>query len=1317
MALQIEPVKILDSRYQEINYFSLNNPVAVNLVFNYTLAEGETFTNILVDAVDIYPDGIYSGNDYSKQAPVCKGEGGKYSCISSIIMKAKNSTFNITVKGTYSASLGTVAVENSTLINLNADNSRPQATFLGTEYCNGEKCYVASDKRTDLKMIMQDERATFTKVSVGFKVGTKTVLGNECTDMTCIGDARITCQDNQILSLNIWHNGIISKDDLGNKINGSSVNLTCDASPPVIKAHQISSAIGTNTLVIDKDILLEFNATDIASPVLNITVNADSVAAGNVTAECTKPSVNGINFICRAIVTPAVDQPGQYEFKVQIEDIVGRVAKESLNLNIMKTTNETINLWHVSGVEQSTNTFSRPNLEFERTLFAKVNVQPSGTAEIVSIAPEGKCYAAVPNVSGIDSDIVSVKSITKQGQSLYLKIAVRENNDGRYDKIANLTFNCPVSISSKKGNYYYSTPEKDNFTINIVLKDELNIQQRHENEINRTTKNIEDNLKTLNSLNKMVSYANGICAVCGGMSEVTAILSSVEAIMGVYPPTKSAAIGLGATTDGLQTGIYSGICENSDRICQFVTCKSDVQTAATSWMGESLGGENGVYKTLGYENAASSLDPYKSYFVAVATLCVPAIAYHYNTYVGIQCNYLDCISNDYVKYGQDISTCQQDKAFSECMYWSGGALDAIPFVSMFRDITTRIGGMMKDPVQLFGFALPFACRPFKTESIVHGACVTVQEVFSVARSVTTLNDMATQVTKMFQNNGITANCGTVIANSKLAYTKKTQVGYSNDDYNPTKHTDNKEITCTGGDCKYKGALGEYTMRVIDTGETKNGEEVYDVLYYNGNKKVNPLDAKSYADYVRTAPTSNEYKAYQSAQAKVLEAKAALAKIDGSNKINEINKAKVDLAAAEGDLVAAKNKVPANELVPTEYSEEDLDNTIGAAAIKLDKQSRIELEERFGIKAEMLAVSKAQYDYASFIKKGLKTKQDNEQRLADEKALKKLLDRPEDKLSDKEKTKIKQLRESLQASVASTEYNAVKNAEKAVADAQLAASKAGGSTGYEKALSNVHDAELKLNDAKKNLDAKTKNYDFGSDADIAKINAEIDSFNAELKTKRQALKEAMTNEKFTKYFGSWTATTMSAWGNVNAVAGMRSFLNMNWGKFNPGGKMAQAGDFLIEDVSQFEKAWCSAAIKPSQRLGDTVIMNSITSDSFRTGAQVGGRKSKLVNDGTKSYYEYWVQGNVITSKRDGLIIKVIMVDSQGKETDMTTKILGETTPLQEGVQFVFGRPSVYYFTDTSDYEKICLKFEGGSLSSYFDHVSGNGDRICQKLIVE
>jgi hypothetical protein len=61
--------------------------------------------------------------------------------------------------------------------------------------------------------------------------------------------------------------------------------------------------------------IFEFNVTDVASPNLKIKIDANEVLGGNVTSQCTKTSVEGTGFICRGIVKPEIDLPGEYELK------------------------------------------------------------------------------------------------------------------------------------------------------------------------------------------------------------------------------------------------------------------------------------------------------------------------------------------------------------------------------------------------------------------------------------------------------------------------------------------------------------------------------------------------------------------------------------------------------------------------------------------------------------------------------------------------------------------------------------------------------------------------------------------------------------------------------------------------------------------------------------------------------------------------------------------------------------------------------------------------------------------------------------------
>jgi hypothetical protein len=1335
IALQLTPAQVVDFKYhQPVNFISSENGALVDLVFNYTLSDGESFTVNSINAFDLFPNGIYYDADYSRLVPECVTVNSTVACrVNALTLRTQNNTINISISGTYTNVNGTSDIINITSLKMTIDNSKPEVSFLGTDKCDNGVCYVASGRNNNVKVVMKDERASFEVANVRLKLGTKTFPVDGCAGMTCNVSAKITCADGESVKLSTTTD---SKDDTGNKIIVNSTDLKCDASPPQITEHSVASAVGTDTLVLDKNMIFEFNVTDLSSPTLNMVIYADSVLGGNVTGQCTKTSMEGVNFKCTGIVKPEIDQPGQRIFDIKIEDIAGNVAKESLTYDILKTTNETANNWKVASVEQSSNSFSRPNLEFERTLFVRVNLQPLGNTDIVSIKPDGNCYAVEQNKTGLDSDVVGVKLVTSQSTSVYLKIAIRENNDNRYDKLDNLSYKCPISIVSKKGNYYFSNPEIDNFTININLKDDKNVQQLHQAEIDRVTKSVETQTKQITTLDTTLKSVQQICIVCNGVSTANALIGSAETILAATGVGVPAATGLSQVSSGLQTVSYTGICKSMDEICKFATCSSEVQSKATDWMGDKFGGESKLYNAVGYKDMSSSFNPYKSYIVAAATMCAPAMLYHYKVYSGIQCGYLQCITSDYVKYGQDISTCQQDRAYSTCMFFSGGVLDAIPFVSMFRDVSARVGKILKDPVQLVGTATPLACMILKETPALHGPCVSVQEIFTSIKLVTTTVEMVEKMTTAFSTSDPAGKCSDIIANSKLANTQQSQIGYGVTDYNIEKKLtiDSGILSCVGRDCTYvKGNSAqkeEYKIKVTDT----------EVLYYYGNKRISP--SQMYTNNVKDASNTDVKTPSENVNAIQAERNSELA-ILNSNYNN---------AVAAGDTNGANLFLTQiNAIVDTnnknakgsDMTLAQLKTKLDASAKSLSTQSTDETIKRFGLTTEVAAVAATEKAYGLAVKNNQATLENIDKNIADVKELNKLLNKKtlsaaeESELNRLENEVINNQEQISQASnnkdVFTTDkakeillsqkydqnlYNEAENDyfklkedyDTSKTDAQ--GNKLVTSDMMDNAEQKMVSAQVYLDQDKKDVSALVKSVSTDS------LKQQKKDINKEISEKKAAYKKALTNENFVKYFGTWNNAAMTAWGNAQAISGLRSILNLQWGLANPDGKMAQVGNFLIEDVSQFEKAWCKATVKPAERLGDTVIMNSAGEDIFKTGAQIGGRKSGLVNDGTKSYYGYWIQGNVVTSKRDGLIVNIVLIDKDGKETNATQKVLGDIQPIMQGVEFSFGRPSPYYFTDAVDYDKVCMVFDGGSLNSFFDNIVGrNTDRICQKLIAE
>jgi hypothetical protein len=372
-AFTLTPITLLDSTFKPVEFISPSSPILVELYFNYTLEPGETFNNIFINATDIFPGGIYSGADYSHLEPVCTKIDDVMTCsVNSLTMKTSKSTVVLGLFGTFKDAEINEEIFNTTTFTFTVDKSNPYVIFMGTKTCYQGQCYIASGVRNKIEIQMEDERATFDKANVGYKIGSQNQLVDHCEGMTCYGTAKITCTDNQKLLMKLRQNGVVSKDDTGNKISSNATTLICDSTPPTIDGYTVTSATGTIALTLGDNLVFDVNTTDEVSPVMSLTVDANSIASGNVTGTCSKPQIEGSSFNCRASIKPGIEEPGKYKVNIIITDVAGRTTSQEFEIELLKTVNDTVNLWKIESTVQSTNTFSRTNLDYARTLLFKL---------------------------------------------------------------------------------------------------------------------------------------------------------------------------------------------------------------------------------------------------------------------------------------------------------------------------------------------------------------------------------------------------------------------------------------------------------------------------------------------------------------------------------------------------------------------------------------------------------------------------------------------------------------------------------------------------------------------------------------------------------------------------------------------------------------------------------------------------------------------------------------------------------------------------------------------------------------------------------
>jgi len=142
----------------------------------------------------------------------------------------------------------------------------------------------------------------------------------------------------------------------------------------------------------------------------------------------------------------------------------------------------------------------------------------------------------------------------------------------------------------------------------------------------------------------------------------------------------------------------------------------------------------------------------------------------------------------------------------------------------------------------------------------------------------------------------------------------------------------------------------------------------------------------------------------------------------------------------------------------------------------------------------------------------------------------------------------------------------------------------------------------------------------------------------------------------------------------------------------------------------EKQLCDSNF---EEVGGSFVLTRLNSGEITPGAFVAGSKS-LINkpDGT-SVKKYFVYGQIINAKKDGLKFKIYM-------TGGGTHVINETVTLNKGQMFPSsGSPLDRPWFEgnlTGDYNEACIEFKTSYLNEYFDVANVDDNKICAPLVV-
>ena len=220
------------------------------------------------------------------------------------------------------------------------------------------------------------------------------------------------------------------------------------------------------------------------------------------------------------------------------------------------------------------------------------------------------------------------------------------------------------------------------------------------------------------------------------------------------------------------------------------------------------------------------------------------------------------------------------------------------------------------------------------------------------------------------------------------------------------------------------------------------------------------------------------------------------------------------------------------------------------------------------------------------------------------------------------------------------------------------------------------------------------------------------------------KKLRDDELYNFYFGSWSSTYRTSLGVSQGIRAVKGLFGSDFEGFGGHTFMGRVAE-VFDRVANFEREvpWCRNDLDSSVAGSSSVVLSE-KSGGFGGGAFISASSSdRFVLSNGDYAVDYFVSGGVSNKKKDGLRFKVVMVDSDGDEFDITSDIpvIGVSPAVVNKDQVAaFGGQNQYSFRSKEAFTIACLVFEGGTagVKEFFDVVKDVEDgRICQKIIAE
>jgi hypothetical protein len=1203
----------------------------------------------------------------------CTLSNGVYACtLTGKNLNIDKDSVNVTITMQDTAGAAFISTLTKTF---SIDNTQPEVIFLGTDACYENKCYVAPNKQNKIMINMQDATASFERKNVFFSLAGNKQRVTACSGTNCYGYATISCSSGQTKDLVITSMASRSQDDAGNILTGiSETDVYCDSKAPVLVNISIEPASGNEYIQSNDDITITAFLRDDLSAVKGAANLSFLGGEGHQNATCSKANstwkcawtVNGI-------------EPGPYteDIKFKFYDTPG---------NLLETTHEIIVLgveegvvpdnWKIQSTTFTPTKINRAFVEYLNTkVYDHIRLAPRRTGvEVLSIRVS-QCVATEDkgNVAYIKSSKPDLLNFARGSTN---PITIFEFKTTPINE-KELEYTCTLEIFSRKGDYTYSEPEKDNFTIKLEVYGDTSelISERVQDEIERLRKEREDSERIWGPIRTTV---NALELYCGDESRLAFALGQIGVAGAAEIAEVLTPVDGGATSKGLATtsGVIGTIDETVksipgiDSMCNWMTCNPPWKEHIDTWTGANLPWVDNVAKAAGFNNYSAAINEDQSIVMSILNGCLPSFLHNMEKWKALDCEYVRCLAEDVGAGGLPVSQCSENRHFMECKYSTGEIFNLIPFTSLANNIMGQIQEFVRNPATLLGVGLSVACIQLELPTPVMVGCNIMtggNRLIAIAKLIKKFVDAPKDFFKPPQD-ACDALFQRVSQREYFHSYEYVQARGATDETLQGLYTkdlgDGRTVHCSYGGCTIN--------------KTKEGTSASKVSMRNGKTYLNGEKFEDFNTIVSRA-----------------------AEIERRRMVYEIWR-------TENNVERARLEQQYQTAYPIEYLEyEETKAKLYNAAGELDQEAlnaEIKENERVILENEKY-LEKIGLDPDSDVYKTAKALRDDQ-------------------------TQIEQANRELQARIESTYTEAMKTAidtyREAMTNVTVANENLLKLQQDQTSLTNeIEDLETQINILEDRLQNPPPGF-----ADDAELQRKIDTLNNQLAQKQnrlteieetelpeaqedleQAQHEAEAKKNNMRIQADYESRFGTEWGwtRWHAVLGIVRNVNTISSLIAPD----FASDYS-QDVDEFfaknklgmeywESEVCENWADKAPASGAMVARGSL---GYTTSAHVEGWRSEpIVNETGDTIYNYFITGSVYKPKNPGLRFEVYV--------DPGHKKLVEKTLEEEGESFLFFEQDALNFTSKTQYTEVCIKFLNSNLYEFFDLIPDE-DEVCNNI---